>query len=133
MQNRTKNLMDQLAKIDCPFARYWNANAATALDWTIANASGKKSAAAPAISTGDVVFSLIVAPSQVVAPSPMPVGTLPASREPMCSGAMRSLLSQLPALVQKKYFLLLMPRIGWEISALHERGRSQALHRSVAA
>lgn len=41
MQNRTKNLMDQLAKIDCPFARYWNANAATALDWTIANASGK--------------------------------------------------------------------------------------------
>ncbi len=41
MQNRTKNLMTQLAKIDCPFARYWNADAAAALIWTIANASGK--------------------------------------------------------------------------------------------
>ncbi len=41
MKALTKNLMAQLAKIDCSFARYWSEDAASALDWAITNASGK--------------------------------------------------------------------------------------------
>lgn len=41
MTSKTQNLMTQLAAMDCSFARYWNANAAAALTWAIANASGK--------------------------------------------------------------------------------------------
>lgn len=42
MNVKTQNhLMTQLATLDTSFARYWNTDAATALDWAIANASGK--------------------------------------------------------------------------------------------